>query len=139
MALFKKNWFFTVYTHIFKGHNSLINCPIDLKFFPTCRGGSNEHCLLFENYHFPKTMRQKCQKMEFWGGHLGILAAILDWQWILFNLVFYIRYRSFLPILLLLSQSARSIYQLPYFLQILKMKTGNSYLSIFPLIPNKFW
>ena len=83
-------------------------------------------------------MGQKCQKTEFCGGHLGFLAAILDLQRILFNPVFYIWYGSFLPIFLLLSQSARSMHQMPYFLPILKVHTGNSYLPIIPLILYEF-
>ena len=38
--------------HIFKGRNSVINCPIDLIIFPTGPGGSHEDLSLFENCAF---------------------------------------------------------------------------------------
>ena len=80
LELFKKNWFLTIYTHFSKGRNSLKNCSILTKFFLKGSGHSNEVFLFFESYHFLKVMRRKCQKTEFHGGHLGFLAAILDWK-----------------------------------------------------------
>ena len=53
------------------------------------------------SYHILKIMRQKCQT-EFCGGHRRFLAAILDWQWGIFNPAFYAWYRSFVPILVIL-------------------------------------
>ena len=54
-------------------------------FFSTGSEHFNEVFLFFESYHFLKIMKRKCQKTEFRGGHLGFLAATLDWQWVLFN------------------------------------------------------
>ena len=60
------------------------------RFFSTGSENSDEvFFLFFESYHFLKFMKRKCQKTEFRGGHLGFLAAILDWQWGIFNPVFY--------------------------------------------------
>ena len=51
-----------------------------LDFFSTCSEFSNEVFLFFELYHFLIIMRHKCQKTEFFGGHLGFLAAILNFR-----------------------------------------------------------
>ena len=59
------------------------------RFFFICSEHSNYVFLFFESYHFQKIMKRKCQKTEFRSGHLGFLAAILDWQWGIFNPVFY--------------------------------------------------
>ena len=57
---------------------------------------------------FSKIYEANMSKTEFRGGHLGFLAVILDWQWVLFNPVLYLCLWSIVPILVLLSQSERS-------------------------------
>ena len=72
------------------------------------------------------------QKNKFRGVHLGFLAAILDWQWGIFNPVFYSWYRSFVPILVIL----RSIFNQGHNLkekQAYKKKSGHFRSKIFPL------
>ena len=77
---FKKNCFCGRFSHISKGHNSLKNCPIYLIFFSTCSECCNEVFLFIELYQILINMRHKCQKTEFFGGHLGFLAAILNFR-----------------------------------------------------------
>ena len=71
-----------------------------------------------------------CQKTEFRGGHLQLRMGSCYACTI---------YQSFVPILVLLSQSELSIYQLSYFTIFFTMQTGSSYLQIIPLILNQFW
>ena len=73
-------YFLIIYIHISKGRNSLKNCSIDQIFFLKVQDIAIKFYFL-ECYHFRKIMKRKCQKTEFRGGHLGFLAAILDWQW----------------------------------------------------------
>ena len=46
-------------------------------FFSKCSEDSNEVFLFFEFYHFVLIIGRKCRKTDFFGGHLGFLAAIL--------------------------------------------------------------
>ena len=93
---------FSPFIYIFKRavtHSKIVRLT---RFFSTGSEHSNEVFLFFESYHFLKIMKRKCQTTEFRGGHLGFLAAILDWQWGIFNPVFYTWQRSFVQILVIL-------------------------------------
>ena len=77
-----------LYTY-FKGpylRQKLVDWP---DFFYRFRTFQWSFFLFYETYNFLNIMKRKCQKTQFCGGHLGFLAAILDWQWGIFNPVFY--------------------------------------------------
>ena len=92
---------------------------------------------LHENYHFPKSLRQKCQKMK-------IVASILDfWRpsWIdneyfvtLYSIYGTDNFYQFSCCYRKVNDRCTNCSILP----ILKARTGNSYLPIIPLILNQF-
>ena len=81
-------------------------------------------------------MRQNYQKTEFQGGYIQFLAVILDLQWVFFNHVFYVWYRSFLPIFMLLSLFKKS--ELYKYGKKMKVKDKARFLGVIFLLETRF-
>ena len=71
------------------------------------------------------------KKTKFRGGHLGILAAILNWQWVLHKLVLYINHFTNFDTFITKWTIDTPIV---IFYHFLTMQTGSSYLQIIPFI-----
>ena len=82
MELFKKNLFFTVYIHISKDSNSLKNCSIEQIFFLQVKEIPIKFFVSLSKNHETKMSKNWISQRPSW-----ILAAILDWQWIFYNIL----------------------------------------------------